>query len=348
MRIQFIQRYFSSILPVALVLVMVWLSGCETKNDQSEGQKDTTVDSVGMLTRAIMEDSTQANLFLSRARVYLKNGNIDPALRDLNQAIQLQPNNPYSYQMLSDIYLILDQTDNSIASLKKAIKLNPDLVASYLKLAEVYLITGNPNAANQAADEAIRIDRNHAESYYIKGISLLESGDTANSILNLQISVRLDTINFMSYMQLAAISIAQADTLTAYYLTQALKIQPKEERALFFLAMTYQEQRKFQDAIDKFKLVTEYYPNNKRAFYHLGYIYLAELSDYGSAKIEFQKAIELDPNYVEAVYNLGRTFEALKEYKTARSYYKQSLELLPNYPLAVQGMNRLDDNGLGL
>jgi tetratricopeptide (TPR) repeat protein len=332
MRIQFVMRYFSSILPVALVLVMVWVSGCETKNDKSEGQIDTTVDSVGILTRAIMEDSTLANLFMGRARIYLKNGNIDPALRDLNQAIQLKPDNPYSYQMLSDIYLILDQTDNSIASLKKAIKLNPDLVASYLKLAEVYLITDNPKAANQAADEAIRIDRNHAESYYIKGISLLESGDTANSILNLQISVRLDTINFMSYMQLAAISVAQADTLTAFYLTQALKIQPQEERALFFLGMIYQEQGKFQAAIDKFKLVTEYYPNNKRAFYHLGYIYLAELSDYESAKIEFQKAIELDPYYVEAVYNLGRAFEASKDYKTARSYYKQSLELLPNYP----------------
>jgi len=75
---------------------------------------------------------------------------------------------------------------------------------------------------------------------------------------------------------------------------------------------------------------------------------LVELANPEDAKEFFSQAVTLDSTYVEAVYNLGRTYEELQEYKNARKYYKESLRLLPNYPLAVQGMNRLDDQGLGL
>jgi tetratricopeptide (TPR) repeat protein len=330
------------------LFALILFSGCDTTIRQNEPTEKNGTDSIALLTRQIMEDSSHADLFADRARAYLKNGNIDPALRDLNQAITLQPENPSFYLILSDIYLVLGKTDNSLTSLKKAIKLDPEEVSPYLKLAEVYLILNNPEGANSAADQAIRIDRNHAESFYIKGISLLQAGDTANSILNLQISVRLDSVNFMSFMQLAAISIARGDTLSVQYLKQALRLRPQDERALFFLGMMYQEQGKFKEALENFRLVTQYYPKNKRAFYYAGYICLVELTDFQAALQEFQHAVDLDSTYVEAVYNLGRTHEALEEYQSARKCYRQSLELLPNYPLAVQGLNRLDDNGQGL
>ena len=75
----------------------------------------------------------------------------------------------------------------------------------------------------------------------------------------------------------------------------------------------------------------------------MGYIYLVEYNDYENAKLMFEKAVELSPSYVEAVYNLGRTLEVMGDYNGAREYYWKALDLLPNYPLAVQSLNRLDD-----
>jgi len=333
---------------VAWTVLLVGMAACSSRNNEPHAHQDAVIDSVAYYTRAIMEDSTNAQNFAQRARLFLANGNLDPALRDLNQALMIQPDQPKYYLALSDVYLVLGQTDNSLAALKKATGLDPNLVPAYLKLAEVYLLIDRPDAAMGAARQALFLDDQNAEAYYMQGISLLQSGDTNNAIVNLQISTRLDEMNFMSYMQLASIAVARGDTMSAMYLREALKDQPQDERALFFLGMILQEQHHNEEALSYFKQVMEYYPKNKRAFYHAGYLSLVELGNPQDAKTFFSQAVDLDSTYVEAVYNLGRTCEELKEYGKARQYYKQSLKLLPNYPLAVQGMNRLDDQGLGL
>lgn len=335
-------------LVVILIAGVFWLFSCDHQINESGNEQRGEVDSIAFFTKRIISDSSNAQLFADRARVYLANGNLDPALRDLNRALILQPDEPSLYLMLSDVYLVLGQTDNSLTALKKAIRLRPDQVASYLKLAEVYLLIDDPHAASGAADKAIQLDVNNAESYYIKGISLLQAGDTLDAVLNLKISIRVDTANFMSYMQLASIAVAQGDTMAVYYLKQALIDQPQDERALFFLGMTLQEKRDYYNALEYFKQVVQLYPKNKRAYYHAGYICLAELSQPEYAVEFFGQAVTLDSNYVEAVYNLGRSYEELADYKNARRLYRKSLIILPNYPLAVQGLNRLDDQKLGL
>ena len=328
---------------VIISFVVTGLFSCTNQTSSVGAQEGSTVDSIVYYTQNIVSDSSNAQLFASRARLYLANGNLDPALRDLNRALALQPENPSLYQTLSDVYLVLGQTDNSLGALRKAISLNPDAVPPYLKLAEVYLLLDNPRAAIGAVDQAISLNGDNAESYYIKGISLLKSGDTLNAILNLKISVRVDEANFMSYMQLASIAVSQDDTLSIYYLKQALKDQPQDERALFFLGMTLQEKRDFEQALDYFQQVVELYPLNKRAFYHAGYLCLVELSRPNEAVEYFGQAVALDSNYVEAVYNLGRSYEEISDEQQARKLYKKALIVLPNYPLAVQGMNRLDE-----
>jgi tetratricopeptide (TPR) repeat protein len=63
---------------------------------------------------------------------------------------------------------------------------------------------------------------------------------------------------------------------------------------------------------------------------------------YEEAVVFFTKAIEINPNYVEAVYNRGSSFEMLKQYDNARQDYMYALKLVNNYPLAIDGLNRLD------
>ncbi|HDO27438.1 MAG TPA: tetratricopeptide repeat protein, partial [Bacteroidetes bacterium] len=67
-----------------------------------------------------------------------------------------------------------------------------------------------------------------------------------------------------------------------------------------------------------------------------------EKQEFENAIDAFQQAIAIDPSYVEAVYNLGRTYEAMGQYDKAREQYKLALKLKSNYPLAIDGMNRLD------
>jgi len=329
---------------IFIVILITTVSACNNSpNQQKKSGMGENAVSLILLNELISQDSLNPKHLAERAGLLLKLGKVDQALRDLQEALELTPNDPKLYIILSDIYFVLGQTDNSIASLKKSIRLNPDDETPYLKLSETYLLLNNPSVAIQYADEAINIDRKNAESYYIKAMALLENKDTSEAILNLGISSNLDINNYMTYMQLGVIYTRMNDTLSKTNFEKALELKPNDERALYYLGMYYQEHYDFENALEIFTTISNYYPDNKRAYYNMGYIYLVEIDDYKNAKIMFQEAILLNPRYVEAVYNLGRTLEAMDDFNGARVQYKKSLELLPNYPLAVEGMNRLDD-----
>ena len=56
-----------------------------------------------------------------------------------------------------------------------------------------------------------------------------------------------------------------------------------------------------------------------------------ELGDDQKAKDYFEKAIEINPTYAAAHYNLGVTFKELEDYQKAKECLKKAIEINPNY-----------------
>ncbi|HEY9114722.1 MAG TPA: tetratricopeptide repeat protein, partial [Bacteroidales bacterium] len=323
----------------------VFLFSCGSfSNKQDKPAAGTNaLDSLEILTKLIVKDSSNFQYFEKRAYYYLQRGNIDPAFRDLSYALELQPNEPSLYLMLSDIYFLLGKTENSISALKKAYQLEPESEKAFLKLSERYLMLQNYENALAYAERAISMNLENSDGYYYKGIVKMETGDTLAALNNLKIACNLDTLNYKAFMQVGGLLSVLNDTNAEGYYIGALKAKPGDESALFLLALLYQNQLKFEKALEAYQVINEFYPDNQRAFFNLGYIYLVELNEPEKAADAFRQAIVIYPKYLEAIYNLGRTYEELGQYDLAREQYRKSLDLLPNYPLAVKGLNRLDD-----
>jgi tetratricopeptide (TPR) repeat protein len=328
---------------LAVLVVVVVFVGCSNNTNNKSVVNKGKVDSIQYYTNQIMKDSSNATLFALRAKNYLEKGKIDLSLRDIQHALELNPENEELFILLSDIYMVLGQSDNAILSLKKAIKLNASSTIPFLKLSEIYILLEQPSIALGYTNEALSINRYDAEAYYLKGVALLANKDTLGALNNFRVSSSYDSTKYMTFMQIGAIYASLNDTNSRSYYLKALDLKPDDERALFFLGLNYQEAAEFDKALDMYSKLISKYPDNKRSHYNMGYIYLVEYQDYDNAKDMFQKAIDISPGYVEAVFNLGRTYEATNDYEKAREYYRQALEILPNYPLAVQSLNRLDD-----
>ena len=305
-------------------------------------EKDKIDDPIEYLTEEISKQPEDYKLYGMRASVFLEQGKLDPALRDLNKALSINPNDSELYVILSDIYFVMGNKENSISALKKAISLDPKNVVPLIKLSEFYLLMGEYEKVQFYADRALMLNMDQAEPYYYKGMAFLEIGDTANSIINLKIASNIDTLNFAANMQLGAIYYSENDSISEIYLKKAIKNQPDNSSALYYLGMLYQDNKEFDKALNVYAELINNTKSGKRAYYNSAYIYLVELQDYEKAEEMFLAAISIDPDFVEAVYNLGRTYEAKGNFEQARVQYQKSIEILPNYPLAVQGLNRLD------
>ncbi len=302
----------------------------------------TTVDSIRMLTKNIISDSSNYTLFLKRANLYLKLNKIDPCLRDIGYALKINTKDPEIFYTLSDAYFILGKVKESKDALKKAIILNPKREQSFLKLARLSLIIKDYNSALKYSDKALTLNPHDAQPFFIKAMVNIEQGDTSKSVQNLQIAININPKYFEANMQLGTVLSLEKDSLAIKCFKNALKIKPDNYAAFYGLAMAYQNSGKIDSALIIYDTILTKHPNDKHTYFNKGYIYLVEKSDFNKAIKFFEKALQIDSTYVEAIYNLGRSYEAENKLDKAIYYYKKSLRLLPNYPLAVAGINRIE------
>lgn len=334
-------RFINVFLFVFVLSVIGCQSGGSDKTTDEE-KAVTVADSVEVLTSLISLDSANYQLFSKRSRLYLKKGQVDQAFRDLSYAIDMNPTDPELFILLGDIYFIIGKKDNCLSSYRKAAELDPESETPLLKLAETHLILKEYDQASSYISRTLLLNINNPVAYYLKGIQEVEIGDTVSALLDLKIAGNLDTTYYESFMQIGVLYNAMNDSLAIDYYKLALKAIPDEGRALFLLGVSYQNNNNFEQALETYQKITSLYPSNQFAFFNTGYIYMVEMMDFENAKEAFRRAIAIDPNYVDAVYNLGRIFEETGEYDLAKTQYRQALELETNYPLAIEGLNRLD------
>ncbi|MDP2922339.1 MAG: tetratricopeptide repeat protein [Candidatus Omnitrophota bacterium] len=63
--------------------------------------------------------------------------------------------------------------------------------------------------------------------------------------------------------------------------------------------------------------------------------------DYNQAIENYEKAIQIDPNYVEAYNNLGYSYRSIGKYKQAITYYQKAIQIKPNFIPAYANLGAL-------
>ncbi|MBF2048249.1 MAG: tetratricopeptide repeat protein [Elainella sp. C42_A2020_010] len=88
---------------------------------------------------------------------------------------------------------------------------------------------------------------------------------------------------------------------------------------------------KTTEAIDCYQRAIQLQPDFYEAYYNLA---VAEVyrQNWQAAKAAFQRVLALNPRHAEAYYGLGKIAEQAEQPKTAAAYYWRSIQLNPNFP----------------
>ena len=78
---------------------------------------------------------------------------------------------------------------------------------------------------------------------------------------------------------------------------------------------------KFEEAEEAFTKAIKYDKNNYEAYYYRGCAKV-NASKHREAIADFEKAVELKPDYADAYFNLGRTYYMLNDEDKACEYYQ--------------------------
>lgn len=323
---------------IVFCVLLIIIKSCNS----FDNRKTTPLTYLDSLTLQIQQTPNDHNFLYKRAIYYLSNNQPYDALSDINKAIQLDPDNANYVITLADIYFSMGNVDNCRKALLRAEDMDPTKIEPTLKLAELYLYLKDYNMMHAYVNKALEKDKKASRAYHIRGIALIEQGDSNKALQQLHLATEADPEYYRAFIDAGILASQLKNPLALNYLKTAIQLNPSSIEARYALAMYYQNNLMLNEAMQEYYNILSLDKNFAFAHFNLGYIHLVHLNLLDQAIKHFNDAINAKPDYVEAYYNRGYCYELKGNIFAAKNDYKQSLAIKNNYEKALQGLARIE------
>lgn len=317
----------------------------EQNNNPKAPEAPMTVnEAIQALTDSIALDSTNAQLYATRAKAYFANEQVGQAMIDINRSLQLDPNNVDTYLLLADVYYALGDRDNIASTLNRAVEVNSLDARPLVKLAELNLLQQNFNLAIGYVDKALQLSSYNPKAYFVKGMCYMAAKqDTVSALKNFQLASEQDADFYDPVEQISRIYAAQQPPYALDYLRKAQQQFPDFPTTRYELALYLQSHGYPEEALMHYDTLLMLQPENHIVLFNKGYVNYVYLEDNQAALDYFNQALEVNPKYLDAFYNKGRVLEQMGDYAQAMEIYKEVLKIQPDYKLAINAINRIQN-----
>ncbi len=162
------------------------------------------------------------------------------ALKELNQALKLNPNNAETLYKVGRVYTYKKQDKKAFNYYKKAIQVNPKYAPAYNNIGAIYQSRRNYFKAEEYLKKSISIDPYNAESHsglaqiYSDQGNYEEALDVFNKALSLKYTSELNVAK--THFNIALLHYRKGDFVNAKIeLHKGLNIDPSEKQAIKML-----------------------------------------------------------------------------------------------------------------
>ncbi len=261
-------------------------------------QNDKTDELIDYYTILANKYPELSKCYYELGHLYLKKDEKINALSAFKLALKYDENNPYYQNSLAYAYVQLEQYDSAIELYKKALEANPNdewsSVVAQALAAIYHQIKGNSEAAISMLQNSLLLTKNKAQIH--------------------------EAIADIYY------DIENLDSAIEYY-NLALNEDTNNPKIYSRLAMAYWEKDCIEKAIIFYSKAIELDSSYDIAYNNLGVVFLDGLGDATRASEYFKTAVEINPDYVLAHFNLARSHEMLGEKIAAAKQYQKALNL---------------------
>ena len=267
---------------------------------------------------------------------YSDQGKHDLAVSEFSKAININPKDAYAYHLKGISNAFNRKYVDAILDFSKSIRLDPDssfIVQNYTNRAGAYYRINFLENAIYSSNMAIKLDENHANAYLIRGHSYTQKKRYQKAIDDYNQALKLDpdagyVIDDLEF----AIKMKKENELKIDELNSELKTDPSNPE-LFYNRCTYNlregTEEKFRKAVEDCTRAIELEPNYMQAYNNRGMGNM-ELGNYQLAESDFKKAIEIDPDYAVAYESLGEVYIKTGRYEVAKTNFNKALNKNPD------------------
>lgn len=245
----------------------------------------------------------------------------------------------HMYEELAAAYGRAEYANKAIDEYKKAIEADPTSEFLNSGLAELYFKTGRIRDAVLEAQDIIKREPKNVEArrllgrIYLRSLGDMQAGTQSSNILKLAIEqyeaiVNLQPQSIEDHLLLGRLYKLNDERVKAEQEFQtAIKLQPSSEEAVTTLALLYNDEGDSARALS----VLEAFPEKERtakSYSVLGFTY-EQKKDYKNAIDAYAKAVEQDPDNLDAKRGLAQNQLNAGQMEAALDQYKQIIDADP-------------------
>jgi tetratricopeptide (TPR) repeat protein len=242
------------------------------------------------LNQAVQLAPNDANIVRARGIVLAGLEKFDEALSDLNKAIELESENAATYEIKSLVLTHMKKYDEALAALDQAQKLVPNSSEPWLQKRQIHLLQKKLDDALYDLNKAISLDPSNANLLLLRSSLYLEKGDKEKALADAKDAVQLVPKDVLALRNYAAI-LAEAGKLddALAQLEKARKLEPNNPISTLQLGMIYILQKQSGKAIDVYGEFLKDHPGESNLLYARGNAYL-NLGLQAEAEADYEKA----------------------------------------------------------
>jgi len=314
------------------ILCLLFAASCGTKTEEKGKETENNVvnDSITegvvvenpltVLEEEILGNPESPNGYYKRALYYKNHYKFNNAIDDINRALKLAPESAamnyakadiqYAAAMYKGDVSLLDQAEIYLNYTLEYDSINTDAL---LLLAELKAASSEPDQAMIYVNRVLKENQYLPRPYYVKGKIYESLGNMKLAESSYQTAIEMDARYYEAMIQLGWIYAQQQNDLALTYYDAALEIFPKSMEAIRNKGLYLHFANRHLEARTYFYQMLEIDSTFEEAYFNIGNTYVGIYRDdmvpYTKDTIveraleNFQKAIDINPGYIQAWYN---------------------------------------------
>ena len=283
-----------------------------------------------------------ASVRLCRAQAYAAAGEYGAAVKLSQQALAYSPYTPLAHYVLAYAQDQLGQLEEAVSAYEKALSLLPGNASAHYNLGVTYKKLGRFKEAEYSLREAVALQPTALLHQAAMAEVLVAQSRIDEAEVYARKALELEPENPDCHLWLAEIASRKPDLPeTLEHLEQAARLDPADVNIQRHLAELLLRMDRSEEAVPFCRRWVEGEPSSDRAYHALGTC-LFNLGHYKPARINFIRALKINPQNVEARLNLAWTHRRLRDYDAAVEELRRVARGHPGTPEAREAERFLE------
>ncbi|MDO8680185.1 MAG: tetratricopeptide repeat protein [Acidobacteriota bacterium] len=321
-----------------------WANEVEFNRLMASGDEAVTAErhfqAIEAFSGAVARKPDSMVAYFKRGSVYLDQGELDAALRDLRRATGIDPSALGPLELAGDVSVALGRADRAVERYEAYVALDEQNARVLYKLGLARYRAGRPAAAIEPLQQALALDPALGEAHYVLGLVERDQHQLPAARASLEKSVRLSPAGQTAAREaLAEVYGLEGDHTKSINQLEALAaLEPARADRLVAVGLAQARAGRADAAVTTLSRAVERFPEAPQAYAALGHVWLMTAQTRGD-RVALIKAVEALQHAArrsdatsDTFAELGRAWLLAGDRRAAERALRQAVARLPVPP----------------